>query len=426
MAEPTQPARSAKPETVDTGVLINYGTVRDRAEEVMKLIYEKNWEELSSFFSASSAIPHTASDLEALFSPLAGETVSNTETGPFVREFLTGACVLSDTESGSHFETAMRFDETLSILTIGFAARNDTVNAESSEEWEEMVITTGNLPKITGILTVPSGTEDAPVAVLFPETLTDPADASGSNADLRKDLAHKLAEHGVASVRYDTRCHEDALLTDVFGYDLDLILNEDTAAIIHSLERYPVDASRIIYVGHGTAGALGYCAVYHHYEVTGGLVLINAPYEEDGAHLFARAMWLESEHADTAREALDDEESSVIEIAGYPISYWKQWDDAGALRYTRYVSIPILILQGESDAIVTLKEDYENWKSQKGSNVTMKSYPKLGHDLRAEDGAFEELIAEDIADWLDGVDINKKKTDADKKTSGSGTAGKKS
>ena len=81
----------------------------------------------------------------------------------------------------------------------------------------------------------------------------------------------------------------------------------------------------------------------------------------------------------------------------------------GALRYTRYVAIPILIQQGKDDSIVSAAEDYENWKSQKGSNVTLKLYTGIGHDMRKKDGTFEELLAEDIADWQNGVDINKKK-----------------
>ena len=96
----------------------------------------------------------------------------------------------------------------------------------------------------------------------------------------------------------------------------------------------------------------------------------------------------------------------------------------GALRYTRYVAIPILIQQGEADQIVSFKEDYDSWKSQKGSNVTMKSYKDIGHDLRNEDGVFDEQFAEDIADWLNGVDINKKKDTKDTKTTAT-TAGKR-
>ena len=40
----------------------------------------------------------------------------------------------------------------------------------------------------------------------------------------------------------------------------------------------------------------------------------------------------------------------------------------------------------------------------------MKSIPKLGHDLKNTEGKFEPTVAEDIAAWVRGEDINKKKT----------------
>ena len=287
-----------------------------------------------------------------------------------------------------------------------------------------MLVTVGNAPALYGILTLPMEEETAPIAILMPEELDDPMNESGSNETFRKDLAHQLAEHGVASVRFDMRLAEDPVITSVFGWRFAQIVSEDFAAIAHSLELYPVDASKIVYIGHGTSGALGYGLVQHHFEITGGLVLINAPFETDGAQLFARAAWLDEETKELVSETLETEDAETEELAGYPVSWWKEWQNMGALRYTRYVAIPILIQQGEADQIVSFKEDYDSWKSQKGSNVTMKSYKDIGHDLRNEDGVFDEQFAEDIADWLSGVDINKKKDTKDTKTTAT-TAGKR-
>ena len=68
----------------------------------------------------------------------------------------------------------------------------------------------------------------------------------------------------------------------------------------------------------------------------------------------------------------------------------------------------VLLYIAENDGAVYFKKDYENWKSQKGSNVTMKSYPGLGHDLKTAGGGFDASIAEDIAAWSRGENINKK------------------
>ena len=400
-------------------VRVNYGTVKKKAEETAEKIQTENWEGLASLFSLSFAETFSASALKEKFHSVSEGPYETIETDPVIRQDAVGGIVLVSCTEGI-LECAFRLNDSLEIETLDCALRPSIEDrVEETEDWREIVITAGNAPVITGILTLPSEEDNAPVAVLMGEMLNDQRDASGSNTEFRKNLAHGLAEHGIASVRFDTRLAEDPILTSVFGWDFASVLSEDFAAIVHSLEHYPVNAAKIIYVGHGAAGALGYGLVRAHFEITGGLVLINAPFEEDGAHLFARSVWIDEKTADEAVKALQDNEDEQKLIGGYPLSWWKQWQNMGALVYTRYVAIPILIQQGEADQIVLLKEDYESWKSQKGSNVTMKSYEDIGHDLKTDEGVFETKIAEDIADWIKGIDINKKEDANSKKTSSS-------
>jgi hypothetical protein len=262
---------------------------------------------------------------------------------------------------------------------------------------------------------MPNNKEEPVIAVLMPEELEDPMNESGSNAQFRSDLAHGLAENGIASVRFDMRSYEDPLLSAVFGISYERMISQDFASIVHSLEQYPVNARKIVYIGHGPAGSLGYAAVMHHFEMDGGLVLINSPYTEDGAHLLQRAAWLKESYAEEAIEMLAKDPEEQYSVGGFPPSFWQAFQDRNPLNFTRKVTIPILILQAEDDGVTFFKKDYEDWKSQKGSNVTMKSYAGLGHDLIGKNGVFDPEIAKDIASWINGEDINKKKT-AGKKT----------
>ena len=426
-----QPEQSAAParsvqhvaEETETVVQRTYGTLKQKAEEVAEKITSASWEELSSLFQQDQRSTFSAAVLQEKIETAASGPYTIRETDPYVRDDLFGAIVLLDSSSGL-LEAVFTVNEAMELNAFACGLRpQQSVEPEETEDWREMLVTVGNAPALYGILTLPMEEETAPIAILMPEELDDPMNESGSNETFRKDLAHQLAEHGVASVRFDMRLAEDPVITSVFGWRFAQIVSEDFAAIAHSLELYPVDASKIVYIGHGTAGALGYGLVQQHFEITGGLVLINAPFETDGAQLFARAAWLDEETKELVSEALETEDADTSELAGYPISWWKEWQNMGALRYTRYVAIPILIQQGEADQIVSFKEDYDSWKSQKGSNVTMKSYKDIGHDLRNEDGVFDEQFAEDIADWLNGVDINKKKDTKDTKTAET-TAGK--
>ena len=412
-----QEAETASREQAVTAPGITYGSVVRKAEEIELALAEERWEDIASLFtmqtSADSVRTEWLADGEGPWSPAGA--------APVFRDGNIGAVVFLSGTNGVR-EAVIRMNGNLEIEAMHSFMRPAFSEPEQSEAWTEEWIYAGNEPKITGILTLPVTEESdeeeeepelPPVAVLVGEELNDAMNESGPNAELRRDLAHALAENGIASVRFNTRSYEDPMLNEMFGYDLEMMLSEDIASIFHTLETYPVNARRIIYVGHGAAGTMGYSYVYHHFEVTGGLVLINAPFTSGGTELFQRACWLDEAAAEEAAAALEKEDADdTAVIGGYPLSYWKDWDAMGALNYTRYVAIPILIQQGKDDSIVSADEDYENWKSQKGSNVTMKLYTGIGHDLRKKDGTFEELLAEDIADWQNGEDINKKKTAA--------------
>ncbi len=439
----TTAAAAPEAETVREPEL-TYADVTAKAEEIGTAIAGEQWDTVASLFAAGTGDAMDAAQLQEAWQAVGEGPFTLVEADPVYRnEYIGGVAVLQGNNGLQ--EAVFRMNEALELEMIRFAVRPAGSEPGESDTWTETRIYAGNAPKIEGILTLPviqeteEDTETAaeddeaeeelpPVAVLMGEEMDDPMNESGSNAELRSDLAHALAENGVASVRFDSRCYADPVLCEVFGYDLNLMLSEDVASIFHTMENYPVNARKIVYVGHGAAGTMGYSHVYHHFEVTGGLVLINAPYTEDGEHLFQRAYWLPEEEADLASEAAESDGELPEMIGNYPYSFWQDWHDMGALLYTRFVAIPILIQQGRTDGIVSATEDYENWKSQKGSNVTMKLYTGVGHDLRKADGTFETLIAEDIADWLNGDDINSKKTEDDTKketsTSTSGTRSK--
>ena len=395
-------------EKEETAVLMTkYGTLTSLAGTIGKAVGEGKWEEVSSLFSAAGKKHHSAKDLKNAFEESGAGSVSFLDGYPVSSSGLSGGYALFEGEDGI-YEAVFAVDENYALTDLQFARRNTGAEPESSDLWEETSISAGNAPKVQGILTLPKETEDAPVAVLLPEEMDDAMNESGSNTDFRKDLAHGLAENGIASVRFDMRCHEDPLLLSVFGWDFEKMIGQDFASIVHSLENYPVNASKILYIGHGAGGTLGYAAVYHHFELDGGLVLLNSPYTEDGAHLFQRGAWLEEEAAKEALKAIGEEGEPDQLIYGYPLSWWEKWQSLGALNYTRHVSIPILILQAEEDGAVYFKKDYEDWKSQKGSNVTMKSYPNIGHDLKTKEGVFDDSAAKDIAAWQRGENINSK------------------
>ena len=410
------PTPTAAPPT-PVPLTADFHTITAAMEEIGGYAAQYDWESISSMFARDVVQDHAASDLEALWKNTAGEEApSFLSACSSVNDGINAGYALMQCGSSMYY-IVCRMNESLEILRLVVEKVQDIPQTEKNDDWEETAVEIGNDPKVAGILTMPAEAAYPFIAVLMPEQLDDAMDESGDDPSFRKDLAHALAERGIASIRYDMRLYEDSsMVLSVDELSLDRVLWRDFASAVHSLEKYPVDAQKgIVYIGHGIGGSFGYSALYHHFEITGGLVLLNAPYG-DGTKLMAEYYGLDESVAEEAQAALDeDAESNVPETVGcYPLAWWQDFADAEPLKYTRYVAQPIAIFQGQDDAQTTVDDDYENWKSQKGSNVSMVSYSDTGHDMRDEDGSFDTL-AEDISSWLDGEDLEEIVTKREKK-----------
>jgi alpha-beta hydrolase superfamily lysophospholipase len=99
-------------------------------------------------------------------------------------------------------------------------------------------------------------------------------------------------------------------------------------------------------------------------------------------------------------------------LLGAPASYWLDLRSFNPPRLAATLKQPMLILQGEKDYQVMMK-DFENWKAalSKRRDVEFKSYPKLYHlFIETEDkaapanyqkaGQVARLVIDDIAAWI--------------------------
>jgi hypothetical protein len=95
-----------------------------------------------------------------------------------------------------------------------------------------------------------------------------------------------------------------------------------------------------------------------------------------------------------------------------PASYWIDLQGYDPPRVAQSLKMPLLILQGERDYQVTMR-DFDRWKAalQGRKSVTFKSYPRLNHLFLEGEGIsgpaeyenvghVEQEVIEDIARWL--------------------------
>jgi len=97
---------------------------------------------------------------------------------------------------------------------------------------------------------------------------------------------------------------------------------------------------------------------------------------------------------------------------GVPAAYWKDLNTYKPGAVAASLTMPMLVLQGERDYQVTMK-DFEAWKEalRGRTNVTFRSYPDLNHLFASgtgkstpaeyeKPGKVSETVMNDIAAWV--------------------------
>lgn len=109
---------------------------------------------------------------------------------------------------------------------------------------------------MNGLLTLPKGVEKPPVAILLQGSGPNNMDSiigTGLNRPFA-DIAHGLAENGIASIRYDKRSY--AYPNDVSDVETEYLYDAKEAVRL-AKEDKRVDSNRIYLIGHSQGGLLG-------------------------------------------------------------------------------------------------------------------------------------------------------------------------
>ncbi len=359
-------------------------TLDTKIIETAKYMEEGNWSEITKdfpFFDRSDV----KEEYEAL--GVSNCVYGNSEVSYGDSENY-GTAVFSCDEGNliAHFTV----NDSLEITDIDYSMMGEGVSVSEGETYTETILVMNDFYETEGILTLPLDVEDPPVVFLVGESLYDSADASGDDASFRKDMAHELAAMGVASVRFNMPLYTDPYVIERNDVTLDSTILNIFAREIHSIENYPVNALHIYYMGHGIAGTYGYYLVYSHFEMDGGIILLNAPYE-DGYALMQYALGVSDADIEKAKQDKDPDM--------FTKEYFQEWSTLSPSLYAVSLAMPILIETSTTDSTYAT---YDDWGSVAGSNVTRNSYENLDHALRSSDGALSEEVLHDINVYFNG------------------------
>jgi dienelactone hydrolase len=254
--------------------------------------------------------------------------------------------------------------------------------------------------KLPGTLTLPVGNGPFPAIVLVHGSGPNDRDETLGPNKVFKDLAEGLASRGIVVLRYEKRTRQYqvkmAALQNMTVMDETVDDAVRAAAVLRAQPE--VDARRIFLLGHSLGGNLAPRIAEEDGKLAGLVILAGnvTPIEdaivEQSQYLGATDSELKLLHAQAAKvKALEtgDEDGPPVSVGPVtvPPSYWLDLKAYDVSATAKKLTVPMLILQGERDYQVTMK-DFALWKSAVGSrkNVTLRSYPALNHLFIAGEG----------------------------------------
>lgn len=279
---------------------------------------------------------------------------------------------------------------------------------ESSASWAEEEVTVGNKPwQLPGTLTLPRGDDRVPAVILLQGSGPNDRDETVLACKPFRDLAHGLASHGIAVLRYDKRtfAHGPAVAANMAGFTLNEEYVDDAVAAIALLRAHPrVDSKRLYILGH-SLGGWALPRVASREPAIAGLIFCSAPARDLVTIMREQVTYisgLDGVISPEEKEALDtvnasgsavaalkpsDASASTV-ILGGPPAYWLDLRANDPVAATLSVKAPMMFVQGGRDYQTTTTEARE-WKSRfdaAGKTALWKYYPTLNHLLIPGEG----------------------------------------
>lgn len=265
---------------------------------------------------------------------------------------------------------------------------------QSTDKWEEVSVKVGEMG-LPGMLTLPKGVKKPPVVLLIQGSgASDMNEALGTTPNRPfEDIAHGLAEQGVATLRYNKRTYQyPAGGGDTIEYE---ILDDAAAAVKLLSSDSRVDADRIYLLGHSLGGMMTPKITADNPQIKGFIAMAGTlrqlqdiAFDQNKAAIMAMESLTEQQKNDMIAQvklatdkvkALDDDGTGYI--MGLPTNYWKSLNAIDSIAIVKGLNVPMLILHGDADFQVYTDKDYKLWQTtlEGFSKATFKLYDGLSH-----------------------------------------------
>lgn len=321
--------------------------------------------------------------------------------------------------------TTLEYTKTGVTVTLVFDAENAVGGlwlnyrtlpaASESEAFTETEIQIGEY-RLDGILTLPANAENPPVAILIQGSGQSDFDETVGELKPFRDLAHGLAEHGIASIRFNKRFYQRLALANEIKVTVETEVLEDvSAAIEFAQNRSDLNGENLFLIGHSLGGMLAPVIAEENAAVRGIVSLAGSPrrledimcsqYEyqlrQHGLseeEIKEKTVTVQQE-AERVKTLADGETGIYFNVNGV---YWKSLNEVNTADAALALEIPMLFLQGDADVQVYADIDFTAWQELLAGkeNCRFRLYEGLGHFFNDEEGKVDQAVIEEITGFI--------------------------
>ena len=270
--------------------------------------------------------------------------------------------------------------------------------------------------KLEGLLTLPKGIENPPVVVLVHGSGYNNADESTFENRPFADIAHGLAEYGVATLRYNERFYQYPEYAETNNTIYTKSIDDACMAVEQLSKDKRINNEKIFVAGHSLGGMVVPKIAELNTKVCGIISLAGTPISfVDSSYYQAIEEYKTSTLSDEEKEAvlqanlqyiekckkIDEEGDELVEapegIQSYSKSYLKSMNELNTEETLSKLDIPMLILQGKDDTQVYADIDYLEWQRilNNRTNCSFKLYDGLNHFFMKSQGyTISEFVQE--------------------------------
>jgi dienelactone hydrolase len=413
---------------------INEATIRQFRSGATDSVY--------SYFNEDMKSRLKPDDLKTIWSKLADGfgafTGTGTPTGTQFQDYYQIETQLQFENKNLRYRLAFDKDNKISgMYFVPYRTRRkpniQLTNNEKLQEFPIMVQSAG--VKLPGVLCIPKGVKNFPIVVFVHGSGANDRDETiGPNKPFR-DLAHGLAERGIASIRYDKRSLvAPQSLKNLNGqsmFDV-LVVNDALAAVALARTIDNVNPQAVFVLGHSLGAYLAPRIAERDVNIAGIIMMAaNARPLEDLVYEQYKYIYNKDGLSKAEKQDLHQIRKRVKHVKhlesylkktdnpDLPITnnvdFWKAVNNYNQINTAKEIKQPVMLMQGLRDYQVPPRE-FKIWqhKLHAKKNVTFKSYAKLNHlflegegksypDEYEKEGTIPDYVISDIAIWIKSI-----------------------